>query len=508
MHTLCQTNTHVRCVLQELMTSSKPVTSSNSRFWNTIFPAKPTTKQNADTSIEAAEEEKCSDADERGGRGRGEEKESCPYMGTPSSQESAQLNRYGTDAECSDSDFYASPSASLSCPVPPSANSSSDGLPVAVSAVVARLVGTAFDDELGADDEGNEQDRDNNDYSDAVLTTAQLVTHSATYHRLNSGYDSPTSRVPPPFSGGFRRNDEDDDDDEDGEGGGDGDICVFGAPVHSNAARDIHTGGKDKDEGEGDGNGGDSFATPPLPRDNSLPKSPNALVPATPSLPYSVSAPRPGQILTRAGGGAGHTPSSHNMTPLGVKGPWIRSPGGMMSGRGCGRGDGMSSSTRRPIGKIWDNGLNNQWGPKSDKSGKTYEKKKQEYTQLMNPGKWKRRNSHVLEWVKVADGEFVVKEKGKMNGNIGGGLEGQGAGRKTNDLEWVRLADGSFEVREKPSESNSKKEDSSGNSNENIDGLTSKGFIGKGAGGARGGGGEGGGDKMPGNMDNNSSSKI
>ena len=487
------------------MTSSKPVASSNSRFWNTIFSGKAATKQNADTSIEAAEEGKCSDADERARRGKGgEEEESCHDMGTPSSHDSAQLNSYGTDAECSDSDFYASPSASLSCPAPPSANSSSDGLPVAVSAVVARLVGTAFDDELGADDEGNEQDRDNNDYSDAVLTTAQLVTHSAAYHRLNPGHDSPTSRVPPPFSGGFRRNDEDDD--EDWEGGGDGDIYIFGAPLHSDAGRDTHSGGKEKGEGEGEveGNGGDSFATPRLPRDISLPKSPSVPVPATPSLPYTVLAPRPGQPLTRAGGGGGHAPSSHNMTPLGVKGPWVRSPGGMMSGRGCGRGDGMSSSARRPPGNIWDNGLNNQWGPKSDKSGKTYEKEKQEYTQLMNPGKWKRRNSHVLEWVKVADGEFVVKEKGKMKGNIGSGLEGQGAGRKTNDLEWVRLADGSFEVREKPSESNSKKEDSSGNSDENVDGLTLRGFIGKGAGGAGGGGG----DKMSGNMDNNSSSKI
>jgi hypothetical protein len=490
------------------MTSSKPVTSSSSRFWNTIFPAKATINQNADTSIEAAEEGKSSDAEERGSGGRGgeEEKESCHDMGTPSSQESAQLNSDGTDAECSDSDFYASPSASLSCPAAPSANSSSDGLPVAVSAVVARLVGTAFDDELGADDEGNEQDRDNNDYSDAVFTTAQLVTHSAAYHRLNPGHDSPTSQVPPPFSGGFRRNDEDDD--EDGEGGGDGDTYVFGAPVHSSIGRDTHTGGKEKGENKVEGNDGDSFATPRLPCDISLPKSPSAPVPATPSLPYSMLAPRPGQTLTRAGGGAGHTPFSHNMTPLGVKGPWVRSPGGMMSGRGCGRGDGMSSSTRRPPGNIWDNGLKNQWGPKSDQSGKTYEKEKQEYTQLMNPGKWKRRNSHVLEWVKVADGEFVVKEKGKLKGNFGSCLEGQGAGRKTNDLEWVRLADGSFEVREKPSESNSKKEDSSGNSDENIDSLSLRVFIGKGAGGAGGGGGGGVGDKMSGSMDNSSSSKI
>ena len=154
-----------------------------------------------------------------------------------------------------------------------------------------------------------------------------------------------------------------------------------------------------------------------------------------------------------------------------------------MSGRGCGRGDNTSSSAvRRPPGYVWDNGLKNQWGPRTDNLNKSFVKEEQGYTQLMIPGKWKRRNSHVLEWVKIADGEFVVKEKDKAKGdmNCGGGgvvLEGYSSSpgmRKTNNLEWVRLPDGTFEVREKVPESNTKKDEISSNYDDNNDSNSNK----------------------------------
>ena len=535
------TNANVRCVPQEKTTPSKTGTTSNSRFWNRLLPLKASTKQRVEADVEVAEEEgkHCDELGRREREGQesfdrsdnrnAEEKEPFQDTESPSSGDSSQGNCSSTDAECNEDDLYGCPGASLSTRAPPSADSSSDDLPVAVSAVVARLVRTAFDDEQGNDDEGNEYDYENNDYSDAVLTTAQMVTHSAAYHRLNSGKDSPTRRIPPPFSGGFRRNDEDGSE-------GDDDVFVFEAPTNSNSGNGINSG----DRGVGVGGVGrvsdcESFDTPSTPHDIHLSEGPDvpapapapapAPTPATPPLPYSVLAPRPGPgpevktPMSRAGGGPGHTPGIQNHTPMGGKGPWVKGPGGMMSGRGCGRGDNVSSLTRKPPGNIWDNGLNNQWGPKNKKLEKSYSKEEQEYTQLMNPGKWKRRNSHVLEWVKVADGEFVVKEKDKTKESKGGVLKGSGSGRKTNDLEWIRLPDGSFEVREKPSEVSSKKEESSSNSDEIIDGLTLRNFIGKAAGGGTGGGtgggagsggkvAGGGGGKMSGNNDNNSSTQI
>ena len=566
------TITHLRCVLQVGKTSSKPDKLSNFRFWNRIFPARATMKERMEAFAEGEEERKYNEgiessvrdrdrdcdrdrdsgrieegegereiegegdrAFDRLGNSSAEEKESSPNQdrelsSSSSSRDSSVIMNSSTGAECQDNDFYGSPGISISIPASPSVDSSLDDLPVAVSAVMARLVCTAFDDEQGVDDEGNELDCNNNDYSDAVLTTAQLVTQSAAYHRLNHGKDSPTNRVPPPFSEGFRRNDEDGDEDED--------VYIFESPICSDSGNGIHTGdkGRVEDYGKGGRNNderviksstlhdtrllGGSIVPVPVPVPALAPAP--ELVPGTLPLPlpYSVLTPRPGPgqgqgvktPMSRAGGGPGHTFRAQN-TPPGGKGPWFKGSGVMMSGRGCGRGDNTSlSAMRRPPGNVWDNRLKNQWGPKTDNLNKSFVKEEQEYTQLMNPGKWKRRNSHVLEWVKVADGEFVVKEKEKtrcdINGGGGGGgvLEGSSSSpvmRRTNDLEWVQLPDGTFEVREKVPELNTKKGEISSNcddnSNSNSNSIKLRSFTGKAGGvviggqeGVREGGGGGG----------------
>jgi hypothetical protein len=95
----------------------------------------------------------------------------------------------------------------------------------------------------------------------------------------------------------------------------------------------------------------------------------------------------------------------------------------------------------------WNRTAGGQWKVIDEKFGKVLVKDDSAYTALMLPGRWKRNENNELEWVKISDGEFVVREKDDESRSVAS--DTGSCGRRTNDLVWIQMTDSEFLVKEK-----------------------------------------------------------
>ena len=95
----------------------------------------------------------------------------------------------------------------------------------------------------------------------------------------------------------------------------------------------------------------------------------------------------------------------------------------------------------------WNRTAGGQWKIIDEKFGKVVVKDETAYTALALPGRWKRNENNELEWVKISDGEFVVREKDEELRSITS--DSGSCGRRGNDLIWVQMTDSEFLVKEK-----------------------------------------------------------
>lgn len=124
------------------------------------------------------------------------------------------------------------------------------------------------------------------------------------------------------------------------------------------------------------------------------------------------------------------------LTPINEGGSRGKTSGGKRGKKG-GRGN-------------WNRTAGGQWKIIDEKFGKVVVKDDSAYTALMLPGRWKRNENNELEWVKISDGEFVVREKDEESTSVAS--DTGNCGRRGNDLVWVQMTDSDFLVKEKEKE--------------------------------------------------------
>lgn len=301
--------------------------------------------------------------------------------------------------------------------------------PAAVSQYGGAFLGGGAVAEEIDDDEDEDEDEDEGYYHNfggaAVPTTALAHNNPNMFHHFGFSLDSPT-----PFHGGFRTNDED------------------GEPPDRSLVNFVSV--CVPEEG--------TVFDPPTGEviDLDIPPKPTNLRVMCLSDPSSSVHPL---ATLPAGGGPGVYGSTHPDSPESKsadKGSvsssastkssnkWGKSPRGV--------GDkGPQPLGVKPLTNQWLRRPGGKWEYIDERFGKVYKKDNHQYASPMSIGQWKRRDSHKIVWVKVANGKVVPEEEEEKDEveSQNALSEGTASGRKGNDLEWIQLSDDEFVVQEK-----------------------------------------------------------